>query len=312
MLENPVHVLVALLTAITVVAALMGVHPPPKRLSGRVRPYTERRASLADQAFPNEAGSSAPVQMFAPMVLALARWVGRMVDRMSEEQLGLRLRQARLFPGMTDRDRVVSYRLKSLWTAVMSASSGAAVAVFLRQPTSVVLAASFGLGVSGALRVRGRVDRALRRRRSVMRIEIATVNQLLAIMVRSGSGALHAVGELTARGRGEVMGELGVALRMHRSGISSAEAFQRLADTTPESHCARTYKMLASAEETGVDLTAGLRALADDARRARRETLRRSATKRRSAMLIPTIAILAPVMLLFVAAPLPQLVLGWN
>ena len=99
---------------------------------------------------------------------------------------------------------------------------------------------------------------------------------------------------------------------MHRSGIGAADAFRRLAETTPESHCARTYKLLASAEEMGVDLTEGLRALADEARRARREALRRSATRRRSAMLIPTIAILAPVMLLFVAAPLPQLVLGWK
>lgn len=38
--------------------------------------------------------------------------------------------------------------------------------------------------------------------------------------------------------------------------------------------------------------------------------MRRAATKRRAAMLIPIIAILAPVMLLFVAAPLPSLVFG--
>ena len=123
---------------------------------------------------------------------------------------------------------------------------------------------------------------------------------------------MYAVAEITARGRGEVIGELGMALRMHRSGMSAAGAFRRMAEITPESYCARTYKLLASSEEMGVDLAAGLRALADDARRARREALRRSATKKRSAMLIPTIAILAPVMLLFVAAPLPQLILGWK
>ena len=50
--------------------------------------------------------------------------------------------------------------------------------------------------------------------------------------------------------------------------------------------------------------------LADDVREARREAIRRAATKRRAAMLIPTIAILAPVMLLFVGAPLPSLILG--
>ncbi len=311
MTESPVQVLVAVLTSITVVAGLRQSFPPPKRLSGRVRPYTERGVMLNPGLSP-DMGGSALMRMFAPMVLAAAQWVGRMVDRMGEEQLGLRLRQARCFPGRTDRDRVASYRIKMLWTAVMFAGMGAGAGILLRQPTAVVLSTSLVLGVSGVLRVRGRVDRALRQRRSVMRIEIATVNQLLAILVRSGSGALQAVGELTARGRGEVIGELGEALRMHRSGISAGEAFRRLAETTPEPHCARTYKLLSSAEEMGVDLTAGLRALADDARRARRESLRRSATKRRSAMLVPTIAILAPVMLLFVAAPLPQLVLGWK
>jgi hypothetical protein len=35
-----------------------------------------------------------------------------------------------------------------------------------------------------------------------------------------------------------------------------------------------------------------------------------AATRRGAAMLVPIIAILAPVMLLFVAAPLPALVLG--
>ena len=84
---------------------------------------------------------------------------------------------------------------------------------------------------------------------------------------------MHAVGELTARGQGEVIGELGTATRMHRSGMSAAESFRRMAEITPESYCARTYKLLASSEEMGVDLAAGLRALADDARRARREAL---------------------------------------
>jgi hypothetical protein len=50
--------------------------------------------------------------------------------------------------------------------------------------------------------------------------------------------------------------------------------------------------------------------LSEDVREARREAIRRMATKRRAAMLIPTIAILAPIMLLFVAAPLPRIVFG--
>ena len=312
MVEDSVHLLVALLTSIAVVGTLMGFFPIPKRLSSRVRPYTAVGGRLTDPMLTGHAPTEAPGRLLRPMVLAAAHALGKMADRMGEEKLALRLRQARLYPGLTDRDRVASYRLAVLGTAVMFAGLGATVTLLLHQSTPVVLAASFGLGVSGALRVRGRLDRTLERRRSRMKIEIATINQLLAIRVRSGSGIIQAVGELTARGRGEVVEELRMALRMHRSGDRAAAAFRRLAELTPESHCARTYKLLASADEMGVDLTAGLRALADDARRARREALRRSAIKRRSAMLVPTIAILAPVMLLFVAAPLPQLILGWK
>ena len=316
MVEQSAHLLAAILTSVTVVAVLLRAFPPPKRLSLRVRPYTgaggQAGAGAAEGVPLWVTSRSAAVRLFGPMVLASAHRVGRIAERMGEDQLVLRLRQARLYAGLDDRDRVASYRLAVLGTAVMFLGLGAGVTVVLRQSTLVVLVASFGCGLAGALRVRGRLDRALERRRSRMKIEIPTINQLLAIRVRSGSGIIQAVGELTERGSGEVIGELRMALRMHRSGMSAPDAFRRLAEVTPEAHCARTYKLLASSEEMGVDLASGLRALADDARQARREALRRSATKRRSAMLIPTVAILAPVMLLFVAAPLPQLILGWK
>jgi hypothetical protein len=70
--------------------------------------------------------------------------------------------------------------------------------------------------------------------------------------------------------------------------------------------------MLASAEERGVDLGRALLSLSEDVRETRRESIKRTATKRRAAMLIPTIAILAPVLILFVAAPLPYLITGWQ
>ena len=94
------------------------------------------------------------------------------------------------------------------------------------------------------------------------------------------------------------------------AGARVTEAFDRIARTTPEPYCARTYALLAIAEERGVDLADSLLSLSEDVREARRESIKRTATKRRATMLIPTIAILAPVMLLFVGAPLPRLLLG--
>src|SRR5680860_1034039 len=105
-------------------------------------------------------------------------------------------------------------------------------------------------------------------------------------------------------------GELAEALRLHRSGMPASEALAHIAHMTPEPHAARTYWLPSSAEERGADLAGALLALGEDVREARREAIRRAATKRRAAMLIPTIAILAPIMLLFVAAPLPSIVFG--
>jgi pilus assembly protein TadC len=102
------------------------------------------------------------------------------------------------------------------------------------------------------------------------------------------------------------------ALRLHRAGWRAGDALRRIAELTPEPFCARTYRLLATAEERGADLAPALLDLSEDVRETRRETMRRSATKRRATMLVPIIAILAPVLLLFVAAPLPYLITGWR
>jgi hypothetical protein len=92
--------------------------------------------------------------------------------------------------------------------------------------------------------------------------------------------------------------------------MGEAEAFQRAAELTAEPNAARTYQLLAAGVERGVDLASGLLALSEDIRDARREQLHKDAVRRRAAMLVPTIAILAPIMLLFIGAPLPSIVLG--
>ena len=71
-------------------------------------------------------------------------------------------------------------------------------------------------------------------------------------------------------------------------------------------------KLLAAASHRGIDLTGGLLDLAKDLRRTLREDIKTTSAKRRAAMLLPTIGILAPIMLLFVAAPIPSIVLGGN
>jgi len=115
---------------------------------------------------------------------------------------------------------------------------------------------------------------------------------------------------VAGRGEGAVVDELHGIIASIRAGRSEGDAFRHAARITAEPHAARTYRLFALAAEQGADLGVALRALSDDLRAVRRDELRRQATRRRAAMLVPTIAVLAPIMLLFVIAPLPSIVLG--
>ncbi len=300
--------LAALTTGITISGLVWLLARPAPSLASRVRPYTlAARVALGRTPDVDHLDGRRP-----GMAQRLAARVGEWLDRRGAEALALRLRQAGWYPGATDEERIARYRVRG----VGSLAAGAVVGVVLASSTGMSGVQSLALGVLGAVagagRHRGALARAIDERRRRMRIEIYTVDQVLALRIRAGGSPVHAVQALVERGRGAVVAELGEAMRMHRAGVPAPEAFRRIAETTPEPFCARTYQLLAAGEERGADLAVGLMALAEDGREARREALRRGAVRRRAAMLVPTIAILAPVMLLFVGAPLPYLVLNWR
>ena len=220
------------------------------------------------------------------------------------------IRQAGLFPDLPESERLAGYRLRQLGNVATWGAVALVLVPLLDLSVPQFLAMEVLLLIVGATRQRGRLERAIEERRSRMTIEVYTVNQLLAMRVRAGGGVVSAVSAICDRGSGDVITELQEALRLHRAGAPISSAFDRIARSTPEPYCARTYALLAIAEERGVDLADSLLVLSEDVREARRESIKRTATKRRAAMLIPTIAILAPVMLLFVGAPLPRLLLG--
>lgn len=282
--------------------------PPPRRLRTRIIQYLSPSvSSLLEPGSPGAFGA-----VFGPMARDLADWVGRRLDRVGASASVLKLRQAGWFAGEDEDSMISSYRMLQLKTLVAAASIAtlAGHAMSASMPVrALLLALGFVFGIG---RVRGRLDRAIEVRREAMKIEIYTVNQLMAMRVRAGGGVVHAVNAIVSRGDGEVVAELREALRLHRSGWRSADALRRIAELTPEPFCARTYRLLASADERGADLASALLALSEDVRETRRESIKRTATRRRAAMLVPTIAILAPVLLLFVAAPLPYLITSWQ
>jgi tight adherence protein C len=310
-MTEPALLVASTLSALAAVLMIRWVAPPRPRLAGRVRPYGATRITgvSIDQQVP--VGSA--LKVLAGVALApVVRRIGQLVDRDGGAGAGLRLRQAGLYPGVDDRQAVEAFRIRQLEVG-FGYVVGAVLASFaLELNTSRALILCLLAAVVAAARQRGAIDRAIRRRQDLMRIEIYTVNQLLAMRVRAGGGVVHAVQQIVARGQGEVVSELAEGLRLHRAGVRAGEAFQRLAATTPEPACARTYSLLATSEERGADLAGALLELSEDVRETRREAMRRAATRRRAAMLIPIIGILAPVMLLFVGAPLPRIIFSWQ
>jgi Flp pilus assembly protein TadB len=297
-------------TALTVgtacAAAATIVVRPTRRLAPRVRPY---RFAVTDRdawGLPDGQGVGHPVaRIFGPMVRALLARASRALEPRSDEELQRALRQAGMHE-LAPQD----FRIRQLGRGATAAATAAlAVALTLQAPLAVSGAAVAGFAV-GTTGWRRRVDDAIARRAERLRSELATVNHLLAMHARTGSGVVQAVARVVARGRGVVVEELGAALHAMRHGVPEGEAFERAAALTPEPAAARTYRLLAAAAERGADLAPALLALSEDIRDARRDALHQHAVRRRAAMLVPTIGVLAPIMLLFVGAPLPSIVLG--
>ena len=305
--------LASILAGVTAAAAAGLIVRPTPRLASRVRPYTliprSRLGRSAD--IPDLAGEEAWLsgstfrRLFGPPVLALAGWLGGLLDARSDQRLRLMLRQA----GYRDLSPE-EYRVRQLGAAALGAAAGVTAGLLVVGSAAVVLVLGVLGFVVGATRWRGRLDRGTALRRERLRVELYTVNQLLAMHVKTGGGPIQATQRIVARGSGVVVEELAEVLRMIAGGTSPREAFARAAALTAEPQAARTYELLAAGTERGVDVAAALLAFSEDIRDDRREDLKKAATRRRAAMLVPIIALLAPVMLLFILAPIPRIVFG--
>jgi tight adherence protein C len=317
-LTDPRVILAALLAGVAVVRIAWAIVRPPARLANRVRPYTFASRSelgqrpdmlmLADS--PVERSGSVLLRLLGPLVMRLVDVLGGVVDRGGDERLLLRLKHAGVLGDVPEARRALQYRVQVVSTAALATAAGLGLGLLVGQSAGWMLAVG-GVGlVFGLAWPRGRLDRLIARRREEMRVELYTVNHLLAMHIRVGGGVIQALQRVVERGSGAVVGELAEVLRAHRSGVRISAALTRAAAQSAEPHAARTYRLLAASAEHGADLARGLMDLSRDLHSQRREDLRRLATRQRAATIVPIVAILAPVLLLFVAAPLPSIVFG--
>jgi Flp pilus assembly protein TadB len=285
--------------------------PPRRRLAGRIRPYTALARSglghppeIAPAHTRSAAGGSSYGRLFGPPLQVLVARLAPHRAPAHDDRLARLLRQA------GDDTSPDDFRARQLGHGVTVAVLAAiAVGALTHAPLAALVGGIAGY-VAGSTRPRKRLERDVAERAARIRQELYTVNHLLAMHVRTGSGPIRAVQRVVDRGRGVVVEELGSLLAAIRHGVSEADAFRRAAELTPEPGAARTYQLIAASAERGADLGDALLSLSEDLRDARREQLHKDAVRRRAAMLVPTIAILAPIMLLFIAAPIPSVVLG--
>jgi tight adherence protein C len=290
---------------------------PYRSLAGRVRPYaTVARVGLTGAADVRGSARSAPAfgdatmrRLFGPIVERIVEAFGKLVATSSTERLAVRLRQGGLYPDLPGLQRVQEFRVRSLLRSLGWASGFGALGLLLKGPLYMVVFSLLGFSF-GVLIARSKLDKAVTGRSERLRGELYTINQLIAMRTRVGGGVVDAIRHVVIRGNGVLIDELAEVLRLHESGISLSDALGRAAQLTPEPEAARTYAVLATAQERGADLGEALLDLSKDLRAARREDLQRDASKRRLMMVIPIVIILAPIVLLFIAAPIPQIIFG--
>jgi tight adherence protein C len=317
-LADPRVILASLLAGIAVARIAWGIVRPPARLGARVRPYTvssrsalgRRPDTLVLSDSPVDRSDSVLVRLLGPMVLKLADTLGGLVDRGGDDRLLLRLRHAGVLGDVPETRRALQYRVQVVSTAAVATAGGLGLGLLVGRSAAAALGLGLVALVFGLAWPRGRLDRLIARRREEMRVELYTVNHLLAMHVRVGGGVIQAMQRVVERGSGAVVAELEEILRAHRSGVRISAALTRGAVQSAEPHAARSYRLLAASAEHGADLARGLMDLSRDLHSQRREDLRRLATRQRAATIIPIVVILAPVLLLFVAAPLPSIVFG--
>lgn len=314
---SPVEILAVTSTALFAASVAWVTVRPFKRLAGRVRPYaTVSRIRLTRPADVGGSTGLGPTfgeatlrRLFEPIFHRFLSSFGKLVSTSSTERLAVRLRQAGVYPELGELERVQEFRFRSFLKAVAWSGGLGVFGLLIQGPVFMLLFGALGF-LLGVLNARTQIDRAVTVRRERIRGELYTINQLIAMRTRVGGGVVDAVRHIVIRGNGAFVDELAEVLRLHESGVTLSEALERAARLTPEPEAARTYAVLATAQDRGADLGEALFDLSKDLRAARREELQREASRRRLLMVVPIVVILAPIVLLFIGGPIPQIIFG--
>jgi tight adherence protein C len=174
-------------------------------------------------------------------------------------------------------------------------------------PSATGFRSVLGLGLAGAaagfLAVKVAATQRREARRRMLRQELPTVADALALSVLAGDSIPAAIDRLCSDADGVVADELRTAMERHGAGIGLGEALGDAAGVTDHPDAARLYEALAHAHHTGGRLSETLAALATDFRAAVARDLLAEGGKRALAAYGPILALQIPVTLLFLMYP---------
>src|SRR4051794_10035106 len=189
---SAVAVLGAAAVAVACAAVARAICPPTTRLGPRLRPYLvalpgrERGAAIAAVAL--SAGPARPFggstlgRLFGPPAVATLRRLGGMLERRSDANLERLLWQAGR-PDMTADEYRVRQAVRGV---VVGGAAGFATVVVVHVPL-VVLATAVAGFVVGTTGWRRRFETVVAGRTALLPHELYTVNQLLALHLRTGA-----------------------------------------------------------------------------------------------------------------------------
>lgn len=314
---DPRIVLAALLAAVAAAGLASTAVRPHRRLESRLRPYVQLRRTRLGQradvaaalAVNSTAGQTTLSRVFGPITERFASAISALVDVGDDRAIERRLRQA----GMTDID-ARQYRITQATRALAGVIGGTLAGIWLGTvwgSPAFWAVIGIGLGVGwGLTSSRSKVNAAIEARSAAMRLELYTVAHSLAMLARANHTPAMAIRQICERGQGPVIDELVDAQHWIAGGLNLAQAMERLSVETVEPAAARIYRILGEASQQGADVADSLLSVAATLRTSRREEIERLGTKRKGAMILPTLLVMAPVVFLYVVAPIPRFLFG--
>jgi tight adherence protein C len=297
----------AALTGISVALLARLALPPRRTILRRLAPYFESsRIRLGGDLSPMPGPvlySEATRRVLGPLVTGLLGSASRLLGLSDREGLELRLRQA---GSGLDLDE---YRRRHLRWSILTPLGLGAAGIATR--SGELVAAFFVCGcVVGVRRLPDQLRGQARRRNDRIRNDLPSIAALLSPKLENRKSLMTAVSEVVEVGSGPVADDLAHGLHLIAAGFGEAAAFAYLAQDSAEPAAARFYRFLGAASRGGIDLPRALLDQADTLRTQRREEVERSAARRQMSMVLPDLVFMAPVLLLFLLAPIPQLLFG--